>query len=289
MSTRDLYNTRLALQLGVGTLRSRPTLSALGVILLALAVAVIGGLLGTVYLLRALQTELLSALNVELELVQDSEEARRAVMTRAEAWPFAEFVQYVPPEATLRELQRETGENLLALFGTNPFPPLVRVRFAAASLETLDSLSLVAEQWPEVAQVVYPRSVWSDLERLRARLRSGVAMLATGIALLSLGLVGLCLRAQVRNRADTWEFLMLMGVSQQTLSLSVLMQEAAVGLLGGIAASAVLAVLASVYGWLFLREVSFPFWFYVSTSLAAIVLCVLAGVLTPRRFMSRAT
>jgi cell division protein FtsX len=278
---------RLALRLGLGTLRSRPTLTVLAIILLALGTATMSALVGTVYLLRSLQNEFVSALTVEVELSSDAEAARNTVMSRAETWPSAEFVQYVEPEVTLREMEKETGENLVSVFGTNPFPPLVRVRFGATNLRVLDSLATTARTWPEVSDVVYPRRLWTDFERSIARFQGGMAVGASGFTLLLIFLVGLCLRAQVRNRQATWEFLVLSGISRQTLTLTFLTQQLTVGVFGGLAACGVLSGLASVYGWLFLHPMSFPSWFYFAVYLSAILLAVISGLLSPRRFTSR--
>jgi cell division protein FtsX len=279
-----MQDSRLAFQLGIGTLRSRPTLTVLAVGLLALGTAVMGGLVGTLYLLHSLQGEFVSALSLEIELTGDSEQIRAAVMSQAEAWPGAESVQYVPPELTLREIERETGEDLQTLFGTNPFPSLVRVRFRAASVRFLDSLAAIAQRWPEVSAVVYPRRLWSDLQTLADRLRGGLGLSAALFTLVVVGLVGLCLRAQVRNRAATWEFLMLSGASRNLLGLTLLIQEIAVGLAGGLAACGILILLSMVYRWLFLRNVTFPLWFFAVVGLLALLLSVMAGLLSPRRF-----
>jgi cell division protein FtsX len=256
----------------------------LAVLLLALGTAIMGGLLGTVYLLRSLQTEFVSALSVELELISDSEDARTRVMSRAEKWPTAEFVQYVPPEVTLREIQRETPEDLTALFGTNPFPAIVRVRFGGINLKVLDSLTADARRWPDVAEVSYPRRLWDDLENLASRFQGGLGVVAAALTILVVGLVGLCLRAQVRNRSGQWEFLLLSGIHPWMVSLSLLIQQILVGILGGFAACGVLYGLTAGYSWLFFRTIVLPVWFYAGMVLLASVLAIIAGLLSPRRF-----
>ena len=274
---------RLAFQLGWGTLRSRPTLTLLAVLLLALGTSLVGALGGTVYLLRSFQGQFLSALSVELELASPSESARATVMQRVEAWPSAEFVQFVPPEQTLQEIERETGENLGKLFGANPFPALVRVRFGRISLRGLDSLTATARQWPEVTDVVYPRRLWADFDKLVSRLTGDVGFAALGATLLMILLVGLCLRAQVRNRVATWEFLQLSGLSLGMIRLALLWQETLAGLMGGLGAAVLIYGLSRFYSWLLLRPVHFPAGFYLLLPLAAILLAFAAGLLSPPR------
>jgi len=274
----------LSFSLGFGTLRSRPTLTVLAALLLALGTSILGVLFGAVFLLGSLQAQFATVLTLELELIHDAEATRAAVMSRAEAWPAVESVQYVPPDVTLREIEKETGEDLQKLFGANPFPPMVRVRFGRLSLQTLDSLAASACRWPEVADVAYPRAAWSSVDKLSARLQGGFGTGAAVLTLLILVLVGLCLRAQVRNRADTWELLLLIGSSPRTIRLALFVQQLAVGLLGGLLACGLLTGLGLFLRWLSLRPVEVPLWFHFCALLAAMLFSILAGQLSPRRF-----
>ncbi len=273
----------LAFRLGWGTLRSRPTLSILAVGLLALGTALMTGLFGTVFLLRNLQSQFLTAMTVELELVKDTDSSRVAVMARAEAWPGVEFVQYLSPPEVLQEVQKETGEDLQGLFGVNPFPALVRVRFAQTDMTTLDQLTKEASAWSEISEVVYPRTLWSDLQRLASRVQSTFGWPTALFAIVVIGLVGLCLRAQVRNLRATWEFLILSGMSRQTMSLSLLVQAGIVGLIAGLIACGLLSALTSAYSLLLLRDVAFPLWFHLSVILVSVLLAVIAGLFSPRK------
>ncbi|MBU0508276.1 permease-like cell division protein FtsX [bacterium] len=283
-----MLNLGLAWRLGLGLLRSRPTLTILAVGLLALGTALIGGLFGTMYLLRNLQTQFLTALTIEIELTYDTEPARTRVMAMAETWPDVEFVQYVPPETVLREVEAETGEDLSALFDVNPFPACVRVRFGHAELRTLDSLGEAAERMPEVSQVVFPRTLWTDLERLGSRVQGGFGWIAALAVLVAIVLVGFCLRAQVRIHQATWEFLAVMGTSRRTFDLTLFIQEILIGAFGGLLACAGLVLLTSAYTLLLLRPISFPFWFHLTVWLTAILLAIIAGLVSPRRFSFRA-
>jgi cell division transport system permease protein len=274
---------RLAFKLGLGTLRSRPTLTFLAIVLLAMGSSLMGGLTGTVYLLRGLQAEFLSALTIEVELAGDADSLRTAISERIEEWPGAEFVQYVSPTATMREVERELGEDLDELFGGNPFPPLLRVRFGQTDLATLDSLTKAASAWPGVVNVVYPRQLWNRLNELLRNFSGSSAWLAGLLTILAIFLVGLCLRAQVRYRAPTWELVGLFGMSERTLGLTLLVQETLVGFIGGLLACGALWLLTVVLSWLLFYEVAFPGWFYFLVWLSSIALAILAGILSPRR------
>lgn len=277
---------RLALTLGLGTLRSRPTLTMLAVVLLALGASLMGGLTGTIYLLKGIQAEFLSALTVEIELTDDSDSLRTQISAMAESWPGVEFVQYVSPITAMREIEQEIGENISGLFGSNPFPPLIRVRFGQTTLTTLDSLSAFARDLEGVTAVVYPKQLWQRLNELMDDIQGSTGWLAMLLAAAAVALVGLCMRAQVRYRALTWELVGLLGMSERTLGFSLLIQEGIIGFLGGLLACLILWLLTLIAGWLLLHEVGFPCWFYLTVWLAAVALSILAGIFSPRRFDS---
>ncbi|MBU0691382.1 permease-like cell division protein FtsX [bacterium] len=277
---------RLAFSLALGTLRSRPTLTVLAIGLLAIGTTLMGGLSGTVYLLKGIQAEFLSALTIEIELANDSDSLRTEISELAESWPGAEFVQYVSPATSLREVEQELGENVSELFGTNPFPPIIRVRFGQVNLNTLDSLTCSARRLNGVTSVVFPKQLWNRLNELMQNVQGSTGWVAILLALAAIALVGLCLRAQVRYRLPTWELISLMGISERTLGLSLLVQEGIIGLVGGLLACLILYLLTFIASWLLLHEVGFPLWFYLTVWLAAVALTILAGIFSPRRFES---
>ncbi len=274
----------LAIRLGLGILRSRPTLTLLATALLSMGAASIGALVGSAFVINHLQTEFLSALTVEIELLNDSDSTRAHVMTLAEQWPDAEFVQYVPPQTVLDEVQKETGDNLIELFGYNPFPGLIRVRFGKITATVIDSLASNAQKWNGVKAVVYPRRLWLEVAKWSEKLRGELGLIGGLIALIATGLVGLCLRAQMRYRIATWEFLSLIGLSDRTMALTTLVQQIVVGLFGGILACLFLWLLSQFYTWMLLRDVSFPSWSYLITVVVACILSTLAGLLSPKKF-----
>jgi cell division transport system permease protein len=252
--------------------------------LLAIGTALMGGLSGTVYLLKGIQAEFLSALTVEIELADDTDSLRTEISELAEAWPGAEFVQYVSPATALHEVEQELGEDVSQLFGSNPFPPLIRVRFGRVDLKTLDSLTNSASKLNGVTGVVYPKQLWNRLNELMDDIRGSTGWLAILLAVAAIALVGLCMRAQVRYRAPTWELVSLMGMSERTLGMSLLIQEGAIGFFGGLIACLLLYLLTFFASWTLLHEVGFPMWFYLTVWLAALALTILAGILSPRRF-----
>ncbi len=267
-----------SVRLGLGLLRSRPTLTLLAVLLLSLGVSVLA-VIGTArYLLHTAQAELLAAPTLELELVSADPGVYTEIMSRVEDWPGVIGVSYLSPEQVLSEIQAMAGDSLRAMLGTDPFPPLLRVKCAATREATLDSLFAVARQWPEVSAVVFPRQAWDDLAKLVNKLDRWLWLAAIPLLVLTLILTALCLRAQVRNRAATWEFLSLLGMSRLSLAMALLTQQISIGILGGLMTVTVVWGATLAFQWLLLRDLDLPPLFVVASILSSILLSILAGI-----------
>lgn len=269
----------LILRIGFGLLRSRPTLAVLAVLLLALSSAMISGLSGTAYLLRSVERGLMESLEMELELVDESEATRAGVLSRLQKWPGVQRVRYVSPEEILTEIEATTGEKLRDLFGTNPFPGVMRVRISSTERDQLDSRAAEARNWPQVSAVAYPRNLWQDLERLQRTVRRYSLRIALATALTALLLTGLCFRAQIRSRADEWRLLQHFGMSRRALIVSQVVQAGVTGVIGGALANVLVASVASVYQYLLLTsEVRFPTNTYLQASAVALGIALAAGL-----------
>ena len=141
----------------------------------------------------------------------------------------------------------------------NPLPDAWVVRPAAHSREALAQLSDELEKLPGVAET-HLDSQWA--ERLQAALtigRTGVWLLAGLFAIALVAISGNAIRAQVLTRRDEIHVSRLIGATDRYIRRPFIYLGALQGLLGGLAAGAVLAVagmvlqapvahLASLYG-----------------------------------------
>ncbi len=267
-----------SLRLGLGLLRSRPTLTLLAVLLLTLGVSVLSVIGAARYLLHTAQVEVLAAPTLELELASSDPRIYAEIMSRVEEWPSVTGVSYLSPEQVLSEIQVVAGDSVGAMLGSNPFPPLLRVRCSETNKTKLDSLISVARQWPEVTAVVFPRQVWDDLAKLASKLDRWLWLAALPLLMLTLVLAALCLRAQVRNRATTWEFLSLLGLSRSSISMALLTQQIIIGILAGLFTASVVWGATYAFQWLLLRDLALPPLFLLAAISSPILLALLAGL-----------
>ena len=162
---RSSFSTRL----GHAALAAHAHLA--GGVAARLGTVIVGAFGGTVYLLRSFQGQFLSALSVELELATNNEAARAAVIAaRGSVGRRRSSCSTFRPSRPCRKWSAKPARTSASSSARIRFPALVRVRFGKISLRGLDSLTATAKHWPEVSDVVYPRRLWADFDRLISRL-----------------------------------------------------------------------------------------------------------------------
>lgn len=268
---------------GWQTLCARPGLSVLAVLMLAFTLWLCAGLLGSLLLLHSLEQGLLRDLAADIELRHDVTDAQKAhIANQAERWPGVAQVSYISPDSALRLHSSEVSENLEAIFGGNPFPPVLRVRFEGVSHRGADSLAVQAARWEGVTGVVYPREIWQHLERLAHKIQGRIGLVALGLLVVSLFMVTLVLRAQFIGRQNEWRLLLLLGMGRGSLRLIAQVQAATVGIAAGVVAALGVRGLVFVYYLVFLERMNLPAWFYAVTVLAGAAFTVISGAIVPK-------
>jgi cell division protein FtsX len=268
---------------GWRTLHARPGLSVLAVLMLAFVLWLCAALLGTLLLLRSLQQTFLRDLAADIELQHDVTGAQTArIADLAEHWSGVADVSFVSPDSSLRVHSAEVGEDLQAIFGGNPFPPVLRVRFKGVSLSGVDSLAVEAARWEGVVGVVYPREIWQRLDELALKIKGRIGLVTLGLLLISLFMIALVMRAQFTGRSREWRLLRLLGMERGGLHLVAGVQAALLGLGAGIIAALGVGVLVSIYHFVFLETVNLPAWFYAATVIAGVVFTIPVGLISAR-------
>lgn len=263
---------------GWQTLRSRPGLSILAIALLTFSLGLCAAVFGTLLSVQDLRQNLLENLTASVELQRDVTDKRRAqIITVIKRWPGVAEVTYISPDSLLRFHSNEVGENLQDIFGGNPFPPELHIRFADISYEHIDSLIVKAARWEGIADIIYPRELWERLDTFIARLRGGALIGVVIILLTSLVLIGLVLRAQFAGRREEWRLLLLLGMTPAGLRTIALVQAVTVGAIAGVFTGLGVWVLQYVYTVVFLDQISLPTGFYPSLLLAGVVLTLFVG------------
>lgn len=275
------------LRQGWQTLRARPGLSVLAIVLLALALWLCAGLLGTLFLLNNLRHDLLENLTADIELRSDVTDAQKAhIIGLAEQCSGVGKVSYISPDSALTLHSTEVGEDLQDIFGGNPFLPVLRIQFEDVSQHWMDSLAVQAIQWEGVADVIFPRELWQRLNLLAKNLQGSTGLIASVLLLISLFMIALVLRAQFATRHRQWRLLQLLGMTSTGLRFVAFAQAGTVGTVAGVLAIIGLWILESIYSLVFLEAISLPLTLYAIIFLAGITLSLLIGFAIPRTVKS---
>lgn len=272
----------LLFRLAWRTLLARPTLALLAILLLSISTALLFGLYASVNVLSSLRGSLLNEIAIEIELSDFSDSTRTEMESLLKQRPDVLSIQSLSAREVLDEVERELGESLREVLTENPFPPIVRVKLKSPSPAAVEQFLGDVSQWPGVLQVVYPHDLWQKFENWIAALRGRTGYFAGALALAGWALVGLSLRAILRNRRPAWHLLLLLGLRPRELEIVQLVMELVIGTVAGLIAAALIHFGWTVSQWLLSTPLPAPT-AYVPGSLAvAICLAVLAGIWAPR-------
>lgn len=172
-----------------------------------------------------------------LDASQGDVERARATLGRSAA---ARSARFVSRDDALRLMQRtpETSE-ILAALKTNPLPDVLVVDLAAGDTGGVEALAASLAALPKVARVQFDAE-WA--RRLDAALRLGRLALGLLTGLLAVGLVTVtfnAVRLQIVTQHDEIEVAKLVGATDAFVRRPFLYQGTALGVLGAIAAIAI--------------------------------------------------
>jgi len=152
-------------------------------------------------------------------------------------------VRFVGRDEALRGMQQDAGlAEILAALKTNPLPDVLVVDLATEAPEAAEALAARLQALPRVDRVQFDAQ-WA--RRLDAALRLGRLALGLLAGLLALGLVTVtfnAVRLQIVTQRDEIEVAKLVGATDAFVRRPFLYQGAAIGGLGGLAATAIVLV-----------------------------------------------
>ncbi|MBI1285149.1 MAG: FtsX-like permease family protein [Thiobacillus sp.] len=258
-----LRHQKHALGSALRRLRTQPLATLLTALAMGVAISLPSGL----YLMLGNLNRLAGGLPAQPEIsvfldAEASAAQKQALATRLKGPDIAE-ARFAPKEEALAALSMAQDlSDITAGLTENPLPDAWIVRPKASSREDLAKLSDDLAGLPGVAET-HVDSQWA--ERLQAALaigRTSVWLLSGLFAIALLAISGNAIRAQVLSRRDEILVSRLIGATDRYIRRPFLYLGAVQGLLGGLAAGAVLALagwmlhkpvahLASLYGSIF--------------------------------------
>lgn len=264
------------------TISARPTLAVLAILLLAMTTAMLYGLIVSASVISSLRGSLINELAVEIELADYTDSTRFTLAETLRQRPEVLSVKSLSARDVLEEAEQELGESLRDVLSDNPFPPILRVKLRKPTPEQIELFVDEVATWPGVLRAVYPRDLWRKFDAWMAALRGRAALIIGALAVLGWLLVGLSLRAILKNRRSAWKLLTMLGIKPRDLEFVQLMIEIVLGLLAGVLAVGLIHLGLVAAEWLLLSSIEPPSGWVLGCFGTSLLLSVLAGIWTPR-------
>ena len=161
--------------------------------------------------------------------------------------PGVRAVRFVPRDEALRAIERSDGiRDIVATLKSNPLPDAFIVDLAPGRADAAEQLAAALKGMPKVAHVQFD-AAWA--RRVEGLLRLGRLAVALLAAVLAVGLVAVtfdAVRMQILTRRDEIEVAGLIGATDAYIRRPFLYQGAMLGLLGGLAAAAIILGMAAL-------------------------------------------
>lgn len=174
-----------------------------------------------------------------------AKDAGKAEIDRVEAElkraPGIRAVRFVSRDEALRTIQQSDGiADIVATLKGNPLPDAFVADLAPGETDSAEQLAAVLRDLPKVARVQFD-AAWA--QRVGVMLRLGRLAVGLLAAMLAVGLVAVtfnAVRLQILTRRDEIELAGLVGATNAYICRPFLYQGATLGLLGGLAAAAIM-------------------------------------------------
>lgn len=221
-----------------------PFSTLLNVIVIGVALALPAGAYALLFNLKTAASNVSSDPEVSIFMALDAGKADLAeIDKRIKGQPGVAATEFRSREAAFAEFKKHPSMgDVIAALDKNPLPDAFIVRLADKDPDKLDRLADAARAWPKVEHVQVD-SAW--VRRVAAAVgigRLGVLILAGLLSFALLAVTFNTIRLQILTQRDEIEIAKLMGATDGTIRRPFYYYGALLGLLGGGAATAIVAV-----------------------------------------------
>ncbi|MBL8377106.1 MAG: ABC transporter permease [Burkholderiales bacterium] len=221
-----------------------PFSTLLNVIVIGVALALPAGAYALLFNLKTAASNVSSDPEVSIFMALDAGKADLAeIDKRIKGQPGVAATEFRSREAAFAEFKKHPSMgDVIAALDKNPLPDAFVVRLADKDPDKLDRLAEAARAWPKVEHVQVD-SAW--VRRVAAAVgigRLGVLILAGLLSFALLAVTFNTIRLQILTQRDEIEIAKLMGATDGTIRRPFYYYGALLGLLGGGAATAIVAV-----------------------------------------------
>ena len=181
------------------------------------------------------------AMNIMLN--NNSEQVYDSLKTVLKASDEVKKVRLISKAQAAEDFKEYVGEDFEAFLGSNPLPDSFEIMLNADSSTpaTIDSLAQCWQAWPEVMEVVYPKSTIQTVEENLKRFNVVLAMMAISLLVITLILLRNTIRMTINARRRLIDTMRLVGATRWFIMRPFLAKSIGNGLLAGVIASLMLA------------------------------------------------
>lgn len=228
-------------------LRGSPVTSAVAVVTITVSLVLVGAFALLVSNMEGLLLRFGQEVRLTAYLADPvDEDVARALVARVGEREEVESAAFVSKDEALARFRERVGGALLEGLDENPLPASLEVTLAPAfrSPTGLEHVAKVLEGLDGVEEVARGHAWVESYARAVALLRAGGFVLGGVLVLAALLIVANTMRLAVYARRDELEILLLVGATRSFVAVPFLIEGLVQGLLGGLAA---LALLYGVY------------------------------------------
>lgn len=285
-------NLRYAVKDGISGFR-RTKLAALGSIITIMISLLLLGLFAAVSMNTARFVETVRGrVEMEVFLQEPLNQKRVAEIQKALlAMDGVDHVEFISKEQAAKIFKQEFGEDINNVLEFNPLPPSFRIylkepyRSASAATALQKRLSGVAG----IDNVVYRKDILEFLEKGRQTLDMVGLTLGILIAISAIFLVSNTIRLAIASKRKSIQTMKLVGASRWFVRAPFIVEGILQGLIGGIAAAAILFYALTIAAGFVSREladfISVDLLFYPLVILAGVVLGAFGSALSVKKFI----
>ncbi len=229
--------------------------SAISVATIAVSLVLLGAFMTVTLSAARVLEQIRSRVEVEFFLSDAlSKQASENLLRKIKDDPSVASATYISKEAAAKIFQKEFGEKIEEILGTNPLPQSVKVTLKPdyATLDSLEQFVRDISDYEGVVEARYNKEFLTNLDSNAKLLFLITAGLGVMISLASVALVSNTIRLAIYAKRDIIKTMKLVGATFGFIQLPFLIEGVLQGLVGGAIASALMfaliALLRNSYG-----------------------------------------
>jgi len=262
-----------------------------------ISVSLVLMLLGIIALLgiaaTSITNEIKANMGFDIILVENASEAEsnklKQMLLNA---PYISSTKYISAQDALNKWQEETGEDLIALLGVNPFSPEfeVRVKPQYANVDSIYNITEALKQQQSVAEInIHTQMVQTINDNIR-NIALILLIIVAALLLISFVLINNTVRLTVYSRRFIIHTMKLVGATSSFIRRPFIVNNIIHGV---IAAMVAILLLSSLYWYIKSLDPAIIgitswnsiIWVHASLIIAGIFICGLAALLATNKYL----